>query len=140
MIAHYLVLVIGTIESIFLWIGCLLARWMITHASLANDMLILYRASKAEPNNNDKHESRTLKSIRTLAEVLSMWLIIRFGYHFSTYFLVQKTIGFVAAIFYLFNLLKPGKKDSYTFNTICKTSEKKSLQESYTCQQSFNGI
>ena len=63
--------------------------------------------------------SKSLRSISSMAMVLSMWLIVRYGYHFPLYFLILAIINGVAAICGLVNILLPGKYD-----TLCSLASK----------------
>ena len=52
---------------------------------------------------------KSLRSICSMTVVFTMWLMPRYGYHFSLYFLILTIIYCVVAICNLFNLLLPGK-------------------------------
>ena len=106
MMAHYLMFVLRNVESIFLWIGYVIARWMVTPPQLANVMLLLYSAPTTAPG-----ASRIVRPaiLRMTANALTLWLITRYGYHFSIFFLIERTIHFVCVIFLLFNLIRPGR-------------------------------
>ena len=50
--AHYLLFLAFTVESIFIWIGYIFAKWLVTRAQLANDMLVMYKDPTAAPVND----------------------------------------------------------------------------------------
>ena len=109
--AHYLLVIGVTGESICLWIVYIIAKWVVTRPPLANDMSVLYRAPRATPVNdqiNDVGVSRSLMAITYTAFVLMNWIITRYGYHFSMYLLTERIINLVFVTSSLCNLLKPG--------------------------------
>ena len=106
MIAHYLVFMRPVIDSIYLWIRFFIARWAVSHGRLANDVLILYRVKEKA---SDKHNHAT-SIIRSIADMVTIWSIIRFGYHFPMYFLIQKVISVIIVSLFLVDQLKPGVK------------------------------
>ena len=144
--AHYLLFMGATMESIFLWIAYMLARWMVTRPRLANDMSILYKAPTAAPANDNYWNvyagvSRNLKTISSPAIVLTLWFMTRYGYHLSIYFLIERINDLVFVTSSLFNLLKPGtvlNKKSRVI-VILQITEKITLQVACICQQLFNG-
>ena len=114
MIAHYFVFMIPVIESMYLWIRFFMARWVVSHGRLANDVLILYRVKEAA---SGKHNNRASKNIRSIADMVTIWFIVRFGYHFPTYFLVQKVTSVIIVNLLLVDKLKPGMKKMYTVDS-----------------------
>ena len=102
--AHYLLVIGVTGESICLWIVYIIAKWVVTRPPLTNDMSVLYRAPRATPVG----VSRNLRAITYTAIVLSYWLMTRYGYHFSMYLLTERIINLVFVTSSLCNLLKPG--------------------------------
>ena len=53
--------------------------------------------------------SKSLRSIYSMAVILTVWLMPRYGYHFPLYFLILAIINCVAAVCGLVNILLPGK-------------------------------
>ena len=111
MMAHYLLFIGGTRETIFVWIVVIYAKWVVTPPQLANDMSALYRAPRVNDNQNEVYAlSGNLRAIISTAYVFTTWFITRYGYHLSIYLLIERTINFAFGTFNLFNLLKPGIK------------------------------
>ena len=110
--AHYLLFIGWTGESIFLWITYIFVKWALTRPQLSNDMSELYRDPKVNDNQYEVYVgvSKNLRAITSTAIVLTSWLITRYGYHLSIYLLIITVFKFVFVIFTLFNLLKPGIK------------------------------
>ena len=108
--AHYLLFIAVTGESICLWIVYIIAKWVVTRPPLTNDMSVLYRAPRATPVNDQFNVgvSRNLRAITYTAIVLSYWLMTRYEYHFSMYLLTERILNLVFVTSSLCNLLKPG--------------------------------
>ena len=110
MIAHYLVFIGMTVDSIFIWIGYFTTRWIIK-TQLANDMTILYKAPGAVQVNDSNTEGSFTRAVSSSAIILSVWLVTRYGYHASMHFTILCTFRFAFDITRLFNKLKPGIKE-----------------------------
>ena len=114
-LANYLVFVAMAVETIVIWIGYIIARWIISRPQITTDMSTLYKNPTADPIAtpiyNACHTSRasTVKSITYLAKFLGFWFITRYGYHYSIFFFIQTTLRFAWLILILSNLIKPGK-------------------------------
>ena len=114
-IAHYLIFVIMAQESIHMWIGYIIARWMIIRPQLSTDMLILYKTPIAAPfepspfNIFQRAEASTVESITYHAIVSTLWILTRYGFHFSGFFLIQTTIRCASLSLRLLHIMKTGK-------------------------------
>ena len=101
-----------TVDSIGAWAIFMYDRWIDIHPEVGH--CEVYARSRAY---NSPWTSYTISSSVIHIRLLGLWLSARYGYHFSIFFLFQRSITLIGIISFLFNTMRPGKSTNFKIST-----------------------